>query len=91
MTTEHSISLAGMRETCCNKGAQGECRALTYPEEYCDSKGCKFYKPIGCSDWVRIDDIDGPILIPPEEYRNERAATLKRQADYMRLKIERRK
>lgn len=37
-----------------------------------DCEGCKFYKPINCEDWIRIDREEGVYLIPPEEYDKKR-------------------
>ena len=41
-----------------------QCTIMT--ETKCE--GCKFYKPEGCDDWVRIDMKDRVLIIAPEEY-----------------------
>ena len=43
---------------------QRRCTILQATE--CDN--CKFYKPKGCEDWVRIDKSDRILLAEPEEY-----------------------
>ena len=42
------------------------CDALFVMEHECNNK-CKFYKPTGCADWVRIEKGENTWLIPPEE------------------------
>ncbi len=44
------------------------CEALRYIVPECGTPQCPFYKPVGCDDWIRIDDEDGHNLIPPEDY-----------------------
>lgn len=38
----------------------------------CGTKKCPFYKPQGCSDWVRLEEGDEVYVIPPEEYKIQR-------------------
>ena len=42
----------------------GQCTLLI--RTMCDN--CKFYKPIHCEDWIRIDQEDRVVIVPPEEY-----------------------
>lgn len=41
-----------------------QCTILTATE--CEQ--CKFYKPKGCEDWVRLNIQDRIIMVEPEEY-----------------------
>lgn len=68
MKTLHSIDLKTINEQCFARTRFGNCKILVIPARKCCYK-CKFYKPIECQDWIRIDDDDGINLIPPEEYR----------------------
>ena len=71
MITEHSINLMAVRVTCAMMGLDDECIGLTGIQPGCGSYQCPFYKPVGCADWIRIEDQDGINLIPPEEYKRE--------------------
>lgn len=84
MVTEHSIHLEFCIDPCCHADPVEDCKGLRAKEEHCDYR-CKFYKPIGCSDWIRIEDEDGISLVPPEEYETERKAKKKREVEYFRI------
>lgn len=43
-----------------------ECEGLTKKAVRCDYT-CPFYKPVGCSDWIR----SGDYLIAPEDYERK--------------------
>lgn len=43
------------------------CEALTVKQ----CIGCRFSKPVDCTDWVRRDNNNKVVLIPPEEYNYE--------------------
>jgi predicted Fe-S protein YdhL (DUF1289 family) len=45
-----------------------QCTILT--ETNCE--GCKFYKPEGCDDWVRLEVGERVLIIEPEEYERFR-------------------
>ena len=47
----------------CDLDSLEKCEGLVKKAVKCDHN-CPFYKPVGCSDWVRVDGE----LIPPEEY-----------------------
>lgn len=68
MKTRHSIDLKKVNEPCFARTRMGYCRVLIIPARECGYK-CKFYKPEGCQDWVRVEDWEGLNLVPPEEYR----------------------
>ena len=62
-TEASMIDITEPTERCC--ALQGEeCEALI--KTHCDK--CKFYKPVGCHDWMRIKEDDRVILYTPEEY-----------------------
>lgn len=61
------IDITESRTPCCLM-LLGRCTALIRTE--CDK--CKFYKPFGCDDWVRIDKEGRAYLIPPEDYEKIR-------------------
>lgn len=52
----------------------GTCTLLIRTE----CKGCKFYKPVNCEDWIRIDREDRSYIIPPEEYAERRKGKKKK-------------
>lgn len=37
-----------------------------------DCDGCRFYKPEGCENWVKVKTFDGAYLYTPEEYELRR-------------------
>lgn len=41
-----------------------DCAILQKMPKKCTARHCRFYKPKGCRDWVRINNA----LFPPEEY-----------------------
>ena len=59
------VKVNDCKEPCFAHSIAG-CRVLTV--ECTGSKGCPFYKPVGCEDWIRSERKDGIWLIPPEEY-----------------------
>ena len=75
MITIHSINLKQVTDPCFatigNKEVQG-CRSLVKLHEGCGTYKCPFYKPMDCSDWIRVEDRTGVNLIPPEEYRRKK-------------------
>ena len=70
MITLHSIDLKTTEEPCFAKSRMGMCKLLTIMPERCNYR-CKFYKPNGCKDWIRVEDRQGVNLIPPEEFEKE--------------------
>lgn len=56
------------RNTKCFAELGGSCTALI--TKGCD--GCRFYKPVNCSDWVRLNKDGNAYLFEPEEYEKER-------------------
>ena len=52
------------REDRCFAMALKQCTILT--ETNCAD--CRFYKPIHCEDWIRLDLHDRIVLVEPEEY-----------------------
>ncbi len=78
MITLHSIDLKYVKDPCfaLAPARYGGCKLLTEQHKKCGSQKCPFYKPIGCKDWVRVEDGQGTSLVPEEEYyryRNRRA------------------
>ena len=67
MITKHSLDLITIQDPCFALTYGGGCRALILPHKNCGDYRCPFYKPVGCKDWVRIEDRQGINLIPPEE------------------------
>lgn len=51
---------------CCME-IMGGCTSLTEASEYCETYRCPFYKPEGCSDWLRRDKGENVELYTPEE------------------------
>jgi len=68
MITKHSIDLKRIDSPCfaLSKITNG-CKILKRTDENCNTYKCPYYKPVGCKDWVRIEDRHGINLIPPEE------------------------
>ena len=31
-------------------------------------KGCNFYKPVECEDWIKVEEDGRVYIMPPEEY-----------------------
>ena len=48
----------------CYAKIQGQCVVLT--ETNCTN--CPFYKPVGCEDWVKVNEHGTTYLLDPEEY-----------------------
>ena len=68
MITIHSVDLKTIDDPCFALIGRGEgCRVLIRMHERCGSYKCPFYKPKGCSDWVRFEDRTGVNLIPIED------------------------
>ncbi len=68
MVTIHSLNLKQVDEACfASIGRKNGCRILMKTQPDCGTYRCPFYKPQGCRDWVRIDDMMGVNLIPPED------------------------
>ena len=42
----------------------GGCTILTK----CNCNNCRFYKPIDCEDWIKIEQDGRVYIMPPEEY-----------------------
>lgn len=62
------VEISNCNEPCFALKKAG-CKILT-----CECIGkCKFYKPVGCEDWIRSERGDEVWLIPPEEYYAEPA------------------
>lgn len=72
MITRHSIDLKRISEPCFGLSRTYDCRVLKGGDVNCGTYKCPFYKPIGCKDWVRIEDRQGVNLIPPEEAYGKR-------------------
>lgn len=51
---------------CFGTGSHG-CEIMTEPSIRCGSYRCPFYKPVGCEDWIKIEDLSCVILVTPEE------------------------
>jgi hypothetical protein len=69
MITKNSIDLRFETAPCFALGFRGMCGALSVKNENCGTVKCPFYKPIGCKDWIRVEDCQGVHLVPPEEWR----------------------
>lgn len=56
---------------CVSKNVNGnECDAMeSFRAIDCGTYKCPFYKPIGCKDWVKIENEGGVELYTPEEYK----------------------
>lgn len=57
------IDITDRRQKCFAYVGDG-CTVLTT----CRCKDCKFYKPIDCEDWIRIEQDGRVYIMPPEEY-----------------------
>lgn len=70
MKTHNSLDLMQCDAPCAMSFKQNgvACGLLTRYGKECGSAECPFYKPRGCKDWIRVEDEDGIIIIPPEEY-----------------------
>lgn len=70
MKTHNSLDLMQCDAPCAMSFKQNgvACGLLTRYGKECGSAECPFYKPRGCKDWIRVEDEDGTIIIPPEEY-----------------------
>ncbi len=70
MKTHNSLDLMQCDTPCAMSFKQNgvACGLLTRYGKECGSADCPFYKPKGCKDWIRVEDEDGIIIIPPEEY-----------------------
>ena len=81
------VEISNLGEKCFARTYDG-CVVLSVIQPQCSPK-CPFYKPIGCTDWVRVDTRNQIFLIPPEEYerkyRNEQDKS-KQNAVYWRIK-----
>ena len=58
------------RKDKCFAFISNQCTILTATE--CEK--CKFYKPRGCEDWVRLNIQDRIIMVEPEEYARLKGA-----------------
>lgn len=56
---------------CFGRGMAFPCKVMDEVDEHCGTFLCPFYKPAELKDWVRRDEKDGVVLIPPEEYEVE--------------------
>lgn len=54
---------------CYGKGDAFPCKVMDEPDIHCGTFRCPFYKPADLKDWIRRDEKDGVVLIPPEEYK----------------------
>ena len=63
------INIEDCTEKCYAK-VFGQCTVLK--DMYTDCDGCRFYKPEGCEDWVKVKASDGVYLYTPEEYEKRR-------------------
>ncbi len=74
MITLHSIDLKYVKDPCfaLAPARYGGCKLLTTVDEKCGTYKCPFYKPLGCKDWVRVEDRQGTALVPEEEYYRQR-------------------
>lgn len=54
---------------CYGKGDTFPCKVMDEPDIHCGTFRCPFYKPADLKDWIRRDEKDGVVLIPPEEYK----------------------
>ena len=50
----------------------GECKALRRTHRNCGTPNCPFYKPAECKDWVRVENVWGKWLMPPEDVYGEK-------------------
>jgi hypothetical protein len=69
LITKHSIDLSYTDDPCFGLLMGRYCGILRKKEEACGTAKCPFYKPVGCEDWVRVEDGQGKNLVPPEEWR----------------------
>ncbi len=75
------VEISNIDEKCFARLKSG-CSVLSRSDIECTPQ-CKFYKPVGCEDWIRRE-VNGEIwVIPPEEYerskRNEQSIQDKRK------------
>lgn len=54
---------------CYGKGDTFPCKVMDEPDIHCGTFRCPFYKPADLKGWIRRDEKDGVVLIPPEEYK----------------------
>lgn len=67
------VSYTKTQGKCFAEGEMFPCNVMEEKHPNCGTFFCPFYKPAdlceGDEPWVRIDQEDGVLLIPPEEYR----------------------
>ena len=55
----------------CCKDMGEECSALIRKQKGCGTKECGFYKPEGCSTWIRFTEGGKEYITPPESRKNK--------------------
>ena len=61
------IDITERHSKCCADRIE-KCDALVRKDCY----RCRFYKPVDCEDWIRLDKDGHTYLIEPENYEKER-------------------
>ena len=68
----NSIILNQLEAPCFAETAdKSGCMVLSEKNEKCGTCECPFFKPKGCSDWIRTQRGSRISIMPPEEYRGQ--------------------